>query len=429
MNLSSKIKSKEAAVAVIGMGYVGLPLMLQIAKCGFQVKGIDTDKTKVWMINKGKSYIEYIEDEEIKAAKLLEAQDNYTNIEDFDIIIICVPTPVTKNKDPDLSCIISAVNQLKSHLRNGQMIILESSTFPGTTEEIVLPILSESGLKVGEDYYLAFSPERVDPGNKEYTIENTPKIVSGVTQNCCEIACSFYSQFIDYVYKTSSTRVAEMAKLFENTFRNVNIALVNQLSLLCNKMGIDSWEVIEAAATKPFGFMPFYPGPGIGGHCIPVDPLYLIWKAKEYDFSLSLVETANQINNEMPWIVVGRVQQILNTAGKALKNSKVLLLGVSYKKDISDCRESPALKVIKGLLDGGCTVLFNDPYVREVNVDNQVLFSQELSTDLLSKCDCTVILTPHKVYDLNWIIEHSNLVFDTRNSTENFTKNSKIIKL
>jgi len=431
--LRNKIEKKKVSVAVLGMGYVGLPLALIISKSGFKVVGIDVDDTKVGHINHGKSYIEYIKDEEIRGlteSGLLGAQAHCNNLEQFDVIIICVPTPLTKNKEPDLSHIISAVDVVSQHLRKGQIIILESTTFPGTTEEVVLPKLARSGMEVGKDFYLGFSPERVDPGNHQYTTRNTPKIVSGMTEKCSELIYAFYSQFIENVYKVSSTKTAEMAKLYENTFRHVNIALVNQLSLLCHKLGIDTNEVIKAASTKPFGFMPFYHGPGVGGHCIPVDPLYLLWKAKEYDMFLSLIETAEEVNCAMPQIVIERITDILNGHGKALSHSTLLVLGVAYKKNISDVRESPALKIIKELQDKGCKVLFNDPYVKEIDIDDHKYVSQELDADLLKNCDCTVIITPHDSYDFDWIVKHSKVVFDTRNATEKVTTNpEKIIKL
>ncbi|WP_094548298.1 nucleotide sugar dehydrogenase [Petroclostridium xylanilyticum] len=433
MELLKRIKDKNVSVAVIGMGYVGLPLMLRMAESGFKVTGIDLDINKVNAINSGNSYIEYITHEQIKYlvdSCRLSAQSNDDSLEKFDVLIICVPTPIDINKEPDLKYINSAVEMVAGHLRNGQIIILESTTFPGTTGEIVLPVLSRTGMRVGKDFFLGFSPERVDPGNKRYGIKNTPKIVSGVTEDCTDLIYTFYSQFIDNVYRVSCTKTAEMVKILENTFRSVNIALVNQLSLLCHKMEIDIWEVIEAASTKPFGFMPFYPGPGVGGHCIPVDPLYLSWKAKEYDFLLSLVEIADNINSNMPYVVIDRIEDILNNVNKPLSYSKIMLLGVSYKQDIGDTRESPALKIIKLLQQKNCQVIYHDPYIGEVDIDNHKYFSQQLSGQLLSSCDCTVLLTPHSNYDYEWIVKNSNIFFDTRNATNQLKKyKSKIIKL
>jgi UDP-N-acetyl-D-glucosamine dehydrogenase len=403
------------------MGYVGLPLMLSIAESGFKVEGIDLDDKKVDSINNGRTYIDYIVDEQISSLveiERLSARNNYDGIEDADIIIICVPTPITVNKDPDLTYINSAVNEIAKRVRNGHVVILESTTYPGTTEEIILPALCESDMVVGKDFFLGFSPERVDPGNKEYSIKDTNKVVSGITEKCADIIECFYSEFVYNVHRVSSPKVAEISKLFENTFRNVNIALVNELSLMCNKMAIDVWEVIEAAASKPFGFMPFYPGPGLGGHCIPIDPLYLVWKAKEYDFSFSLVEISDHINCKMPSVIIDRLKDILNDLGKPLKGTKVLLIGISYKKDVSDVRESPALRIIKELKEKHCDIVYNDPYIKEIEICGHTYLSSELTEDLLMDSACTVILSPHSIYDYEWIAKHANAVFDTRNATD-----------
>lgn len=434
MDIFEKIKKRCATVAVIGLGYVGLPLMMRISESGFNVVGIDLDKTKINMINQGQSYINDIcgkDIENLVSSGWLSVQSDYANIENVDIFIICVPTPITINKDPDLTYILSTMKTLAQHLRKGQVIILESTSFPGTTEEFVLPILEQTGMRVGIDFFLGFSPERVDPGNSKYQIKNTPKIVSGVTKQCNDAIFAFYSQFIRYVYKTSSPMVAEMAKTLENTFRNINIALVNELVPLCNRMGIDIWEVIEVASTKPFGFMPFYPGPGLGGHCIPVDPLYLSWKAKEYSLSLSLIEISDNINSNMPYYVIERIQEILNGLGKPLSKSKILLLGASYKKDIADERESPIYKIMKGLKNKGSDIAYNDPYISELCLNNQTYYSQQLSEDLLKAFDCTVLLTPHSSYDFDWIVKYSAVVFDTRNALQGLEQlyRDKIVKL
>lgn len=433
MKLIERIKNKEVSVAVIGMGYVGLPLMLRIAESGFKVTGIDLDINKVNMINQGNSYIEYINDEDIKSLvtnNRLDVKNNYNILEEYDVIIICVPTPITINNKPDLSYVKQAIETITNHLRSNHLIVLESTTFPGTTDEIILPILSQTEFKVGKDFFLGFSPERVDPGNIKYEIKNTSKLVSGITEKCTNLIYTFYSQFIDDVYKTSNTKIAEMSKLLENTFRNVNIALVNQLSLFCNVVGIDVWEVIEAASTKSFGYMPFYPGPGIGGHCIPIDPLYLTWKANEYDFLFSLVEISNYINNNMPNIVINRLKDILNNFGKALSGAKIMLLGMSYKKNISDIRESPGLKIFKQLQKNGASVMYNDPFVDEIDIDNKKHISQNLNENILNDCDCTVILTSHSSYDYKWILKNSTAVFDTRNATKDIKQyREKIVKL
>ncbi|WHH58344.1 nucleotide sugar dehydrogenase [Petroclostridium sp. X23] len=428
MEINELIINKTAKVGVIGIGYVGLPLIIRIAECGFHVTGIDFDKEKTEKIKAGKSYIEYIDDSRIKTLvqqKKLAVQEDYNHLYEFDVIIICVPTPITNNKQPDLNYVDMAVNGIAEHLRKNQVIILESTTFPGTVEEYILPLLESKGLHVGKDFFLGFSPERVDPGNHKYDVGNTPKIVSGMTEACLGHIFSFYRQFIKQLIKVSSPKTAEMAKILENTFRYVNIALANQFAILCNRMGINVWEVIDAASTKPFGFMGFYPGPGVGGHCIPVDPLYLIWKANEFDYMMTLVQLSDDINSNMPHIIVQRVADILNMKGKAISKSKVLLLGMSYKKDIGDLRESPSLKIMDLLLKKKCEVLYNDPYIDSVEVESNKYYSRELDKELLNGYDCVVILTDHSIYDYEWIVENCSTLFDTRNILKELKKINK----
>jgi len=366
-----KIRTLYARIAVIGLGYVGLPLAVEKAKVGFDVTGLDRNAARVEMVNRGENYIPDILGSDlaqvVKEGKLHATQD-FSVISNVDVITICVPTPLDKNKQPDTSYIEGVVDQSLPYLHKGQLVVLESTTYPGTTEEIILPRIESLGLKVGEDVFLAFSPERVDPGNDRYKTKNTPKVVGGVTPACTEVATALYEQVLDgAVFSASSPRVAEMTKLLENIFRIVNISLVNELALLCEKMKIDIWEVIEAAKTKPFGYMPFYPGPGLGGHCIPLDPFYLSWKAKEYDFTTRFIELAGEINDAMPYHVVERAMELLNTNGKALNGSKVMLLGMAYKRDIDDLRESPALKVARLLADRGAMLSYHDPYIPEIN--------------------------------------------------------------
>jgi len=429
--LERKIKAKKAVIAVMGLGYVGLPTALAFVKAGFTVIGIDKDPEKVRKLRSGKGYIPYLADEDIASVKKLKATTDPGLLGRADVIIICVPTPLNKNKAPDISFIISASRDIAKTLKRGQFIILESTTYPGTTEEDVLPILADTGLKVNKDFYLAFSPERLDPGNKKFNISNTPKVVGGLDRRTTELGRLLYSNTSTEVVTVSSARVAEMEKLLENIFRSVNIALANEMAILCRRLKIDIWEVIRAASTKPYGFMPFYPGPGLGGHCIPLDPFYLSWKAKEHDLHTRFIELAGEINSSMPYHVVDIVADTLNKSNKSLKGANVFVLGVAYKKDIDDVRESPALKIIDVLRDKGANVYYNDPYIPTVRTDGgATLRSTKLTRAALRKADCSLIVTDHSCYDLNMIVKNSRSVIDTRNAAKNVKGDrSKIVKL
>jgi UDP-N-acetyl-D-glucosamine dehydrogenase len=417
--LKKRIRTRTAKTGIIGLGYVGLPLAVEMAKAGFQVTGIDLSQEKVNALNRGVSYIPDVPSQTVEsfvAADRLRATQSLAAVAELDTINICVPTPLRKNKDPELSYIIAAVEVIRNHIRVGQLIILESTTYPGTTREVVLPILEESGLKAGSDFFLAYSPERVDPGNSIFHTQNIPKVVGGITPRCAETAVFFYRQYIDNVFSVSSTDCAEMVKLLENTFRSVNIALANEMALTCHSFGIDVWEVIEAAKTKPFGFMPFYPGPGLGGHCIPVDPYYLTWKARMKGCEPRLIELAGHINSQMPAFVIRGMADALNEKRKCLNGAKVLALGVAYKRDTNDVRESPALQVLLGLQEKGCEICFSDPYVPQITVNETNLDSVTLSPELLQSMDLVVILTDHSGFDYAMITKFSPLIFDTRNA-------------
>lgn len=438
-DLEQRIRNRTARICVVGIGYVGLPLAAGFAKRGFRVTGVDVDEGKVEALNRGRSYIGDVTDEEL--APLVEggrlsATTDYAALEDVDIIFICVPTPFDKMKTPDLSYVIAAAEGIALRLHRGQLVILQSTTYPGTTEEVVLPILERSGLRAGTDFHLAFSPERINPGDREHTVENTPKVVGGITPRCTELAALVLAQLHPEVYKVSSPRVAEMSKLLENIFRSVNIALVNELAMLCERMNIDFWEVIEAASTKPFGFMPFYPGPGVGGHCIPVDPLYLAWKAREYDFNTRFIELAAEVNQSMPYHVVNLVARALNSVGKTVKGSRILILGVAFKKDVDDPRNSPAERIMELLTEQGAIVEYNDPYVPRFRVggdvfkrDRMELTSQPLTEEALKGADCVLILNAHSPYDFGWIVEHASLVVDTVNATRGLAHNPRVFRL
>ncbi|GIW47808.1 MAG: UDP-N-acetyl-D-glucosamine dehydrogenase [Deltaproteobacteria bacterium] len=405
------------AVSIVGLGYVGLPLALAFAGKGIRVIGIDKNPDKVKMLEGGRSYIEDITNKEIRdALGCFYPTTDVSLISDTDNVIICVPTPLSKTREPDISYIISAANDVAGYLRRGMLVVLESTTYPGTTEEVLKSIFEETGLRVGEDFCLAFSPERIDPGNKSFNVKNTPKVVGGVTRRCTERAVELYSRIVDRVVPVSSPATAEAVKLLENTFRAVNIALVNEVAQLCHRMGIDVWEVINAAATKPFGFMPFYPGPGIGGHCIPVDPLYLSWKAKLFNFRTRFIELADEINSKMPEYVVYRLFETLNEVGKSIKGAKILILGVAYKKDIGDIRESPVLEIIKLILEKGGEVIYNDPYVPEFDFLGKRWSSLEITDEVLEASDCVLIHTDHSVYKWDYIAKKARLVLDTRNA-------------
>jgi len=418
MTLKEKIGSKNAKVGIIGLGYVGLPLAVEVAKAGFQTLGFDHNEEKVGLINKGESYVEDIDAQIIKELiekGKLKATEDFSFIEEQDVVCICVPTPLGPSQEPDISAIISASEQISKHLRNGSLIILESTTYPGTTEEVVLPILQNNGRKVEENFFLGYAPERVDPGNKKYTLGNTPKVVSAIGGEAKELTKLFYSQICARVICLSSPKAAEMTKLLENIFRCVNIALVNELMVLCDRMGINIWEVVEAASTKPFGFMPFYPGPGLGGHCIPVDPFYLSYKAREYDFHTEFIELAGKINENMPYYVVSKISEALNKDKKSINGSKILILGVAYKRDISDTRESPAIKIIELLLKEGAAVSYHDPYVEELRVGNKAFRSQLLNEDVLRASDCAAIITDHSNVVYEQVAACAQQIVDMRN--------------
>ena len=422
--LKKKFSEKTALIGVVGVGYVGLPLAVEKAKVGFDVIGYDRNSVRVDQVNQGLNYIRDVDDNDLTTlveTSKLRASTDFSSLGQCDAIVICVPTPLTANLDPDISYIRAVGEQVAAQLRPGQLICLESTTYPGTTEEVLLPLLSQSGLKVGEDFFLCFSPERVDPGNARYTTKNTNKVVGGVTAACVDVGGCFYQQTILDVLEVSSPKVAEMCKVFENTFRSVNIALVNEMALLCDRLGISIWEVLDAAATKPFGIMRFDPGPGVGGHCIPLDPFYLAWKAREYDFHTRFIELAGEINIGMPYFVREKVSRALNQAGRPIKNADILVLGVAYKKDIEDWRESPAIKVMELLLKDGAKIDYHDPYVAKFVEHGQQWHSIPLSQERLERADCVIILTNHSNVDYARVVEQAKLVIDTRNATKNVT--------
>ena len=429
--LEEKIRDKSARVGIVGLGYVGLPLAVAFSEAGFKVLGFDVQQKKIDLVNQGKSYIADVSEaclSSVVTSGLLEATTDQNRLSEVDAICICVPTPLTRTKDPNLSYVIREAEEISQRLKTGQLVVLESTTYPGTTREVILPILERSGLKVGSHFYLAFSPERVDPGNKKYNIKNTPKIVGGIDPASTEIAKLLYHQVAEAVVSVSCPEVAEMTKIFENVFRSVNIALVNELSQLCDRIGINVWEVIEAASTKPFGYMPFYPGPGIGGHCIPLDPYYLANKAREYDFHTRFIELAAEINEQMPYYVASRIMEALNAQGKSLNKAKVLVLGVAYKKDVGDIRESPSLKVMQLLHARGAEISYNDPYISKIQLPQDTLASVDLTEECLSAMDCIVIATDHSCYNLEQIVTQAKLVFDTRGMTRGL-KQKNIVRL
>jgi len=432
-DLPSKIAARTATVAVMGLGYVGLPLAVEAATAGLRTVGLDLDEAKVSSIQAGRSYIPDVESEQVHqlvADGLLTATTCPQVLADADAIIICVPTPLRKTREPDISAIVAASERIASHLRPGSLVVLESTTYPGTTEEVLLPMFQAGGMKVGTDFFLAFSPERVDPGNKQYNTRTITKIVGGVTPTCTEMALALYRAFIANVVPVSSAKVAETAKLLENTFRSVNIALVNELSLMCRHLGVDVWEVIQAASTKPFGFVPHYPGPGIGGHCIPLDPFYLSWKARIHGYEARFIGLAGEINSSMPRHVVSLVSDALNAHRKCVNGSRVLVLGAAYKRDVGDTRESPALEIISMLAQRGANVRYNDPYVPSVSADGVELRSVPLTAAEVSLADCVVIVTDHSAYDYHWLVANANLVVDTRNATAAVREGrEKIVKL
>jgi UDP-N-acetyl-D-glucosamine dehydrogenase len=430
VQLRDRITDHTAHVGVIGLGYVGLPLAVEFASAGFRVTGIDIQQSRVDDFNRGHSYIQDVPDSvfaPLVAGGKLHATTDFSVIKELDTVDICVPTPLRKTKDPDMSYIVAASDEIAKYLHSGLLVMLESTTYPGTTDELVLPKLEATGLKTGQDFFVCFSPERVDPGNPKYQTRNIPKVVGGITPRCTELGALFYQQSLETVVAVSSTRVAEMVKLLENTFRMINIGLVNEMALMCDRMGIDVWEVIDAAATKPFGFMPFYPGPGLGGHCIPIDPFYLSWKSKESGIEARFIELAGYINGRMPEFVLEKIQNALNDAGKPLRNSHVHVLGVAYKREIDDVRESPALDIIALLRRRGARVTYSDPYVPVVRLDGGDLTSADLASSVAA-ADCCVIVTDHKNVDYDSVVEHAKLIVDTRNALKR-SRSDKIVRL
>jgi UDP-N-acetyl-D-glucosamine dehydrogenase len=428
--LRRKIESHQAHVGVVGLGYVGLPLVVEFAHAGFSVTGIDVQQSKVDAINRGESYIQDIPTAAlapfVKSGKV-KATTDFSVVKDLDTINICVPTPLRKTKDPDMSYIVNACQEIAKSFHPGTLVILESTTYPGTTDELMLPMFEEAGLKVGKDFFMCFSPERVDPGNPKYQTKNIPKVVGGITPACTEIGALFYKQALDTVVPVGSTRVAEMVKLLENTFRMINIGLVNEIALMCDRMGINVWEVIDAAGTKPFGYMPFYPGPGLGGHCIPIDPFYLSWKTKQAGIEARFIELAGYINGQMPHFVADKIQNALNDHTKPLKGSKVHVMGVAYKRDIDDVRESPALDIIHLLGKRGGLVSYSDPFVPHINADG--IEMKAIDPDQgVSQADCVVIVTDHKKFDYTALVKNARLIVDTRNALKGI-ESDKIVRL
>ena len=431
--LKQKIESGQSVIGVIGLGYVGLPLIVEFGLKGYRGIGFEVDEKKAADVNSGRSYIVDVPDENLKKCVddgKLTATTDFSQLKDCDVIIICVPTPLRKTKDPDMSYIMSAGDEIQKYQRPGQLMILESTTYPGTTDEVLLPMFAAKGLELDKDFLLAFSPERVDPGNPQYLTHNIPKVVGGVSDDSTEVAAFLYGKIVDQVHAVSSARVAEACKLWENTFRAINIGMANEMAKVCNALGIDSWEVVRAAATKPFGFMAFYPGPGIGGHCIPLDPHYLSWKARQHGFDSQFISLAEQVNSGMPAYVVKLVSNALNDVKKAVNGSKVLILGVAYKKDIDDMRESPALSIIDLLRARGADVMYHDPFVPEVTFDHaytigeaEPLYNNELTDDLIRDADCVVICTEHSNIDYGRICETASLIVDTRNALSTEIRN------
>ncbi|OQX71699.1 MAG: UDP-N-acetyl-D-glucosamine dehydrogenase [Candidatus Cloacimonas sp. 4484_275] len=432
MRLIEKIKDKSAIVGVIGLGYVGLPMAVTVARKGFKVIGIDVNEYAVTHVNAGENYIGDVDDEELKNLVnkgMLKASFDYAEINAADVIMIAVPTPLDRYQQPDSSYVRASVKSLAENVSENTLVILESTTYPGTTEEILVPAFQEKGFKIGENFFIAFSPERVDPGNKDFKTANTPKVVGGVTKKCNEVSKAFYEEILDApIHLVSSPAVAEMEKIYENTFRNINIALANEMTILCNRMGIDVWEVIEAAKTKPYGFMAFYPGPGIGGHCIPLDPFYLTWKAREYGYHTRLIELAGEINNHMPEFVVNKLSRLLNKKGLALSRSRIMILGAAYKKDISDVRESPVQQLMVELEKNDVTFDYNDPFVPSFHNELNDKIYKSVSLDGLENYDAVIIAVDHSVYDYQDIVNRAKLVFDTRFACKNI-ESDKIVRL
>ncbi|WP_100374077.1 nucleotide sugar dehydrogenase [Bacillus sp. FJAT-45037] len=431
--LLNKIDNKEAVIGVVGLGYVGLPLAVEKAKSGYKVIGFDVQDSRVQQVNDGVNYIGDVVDEELSEivkSGQLEATTDYARITEVDAVAICVPTPLDIYQQPDTSYVESSANEIAKYAHEGMLVVLESTTYPGTTEEIVRPALENQGFKCGETIFIAYSPERVDPGNKDYNTKNTPKVVGGITEACTKVAAALYRHVLEGdIHEVSSPAVAEMEKIFENTFRHINIALANEMAILCERMGIDVWEVIDAAKTKPYGFMAFYPGPGLGGHCIPIDPFYLTWKAREFNYHTKLIELAGEINNSMPEFVVDRSMKILNEDGKALNGSTVVVLGVAYKKDIDDVRESPVLKILSLMNKAGANTKVVDPFVPSFKLDGQIVETIQLEKELLQSADLVLITTDHTTVDYHLVAEQSPVIFDTRNVLKDVEKPNKYIKL
>jgi UDP-N-acetyl-D-glucosamine dehydrogenase len=427
--LEEKIRTRQAKVGIVGLGYVGLPLAVEFAKAGFTVIGIDLSDAKTARVNAGDSYVGDVSSSTllplIESGKL-RATTDFSVVQELDTVNICVPTPLRKTKDPDMSYIVAACGEIAKYAHSGMLVILESTTYPGTTDEVVLPMLEQGGLKVGQDFFLCFSPERVDPGNPKFNTLNIPKVVGGTTASCSEMGRLFYSQALQKVVAVSSTQVAEMVKLLENTFRMINIGLANEIALMCDRMGINVWEVIDAAATKPFGFMPFYPGPGLGGHCIPIDPFYLSWKTKQAGIEARFIELAGYINGQMPHFVVDKIQNALNDHTKPVKGSHIHIVGVAYKKDIDDVRESPALDIMMLLKRRGADITFSDPYVPSLQLEGTTVVSRDISA--VATADCVVIVTDHSAFDYRKIAEQAKLIVDTRNALKGITSGN-IVRL
>jgi UDP-N-acetyl-D-glucosamine dehydrogenase len=430
MGLREKILDRSARIGVVGLGYVGLPLAVEFGKAGYTVFGIDVDKERVENVKARHSYIQDVSDADmgglVAAGKLIATTD-YTVLKQIDAVSVCVPTPLRKTRDPDIQYIVDSTAKIRECIHPQMLVVLESTTYPGTTDEILLTEFENTGLKVGQDFYLAFSPERVDPGNPVYGTHNTPKIIGGVTPACTDIAQLLYSNVVERVITVSSTRSAEMVKLLENTFRAVNIGLVNEIAIICDKLDIDVWEVIDAAASKPFGFMPFYPGPGLGGHCIPIDPLYLSWKLKSFNYNARFIELASEINTHMPEYVTTKIARVLNRSKKAVHGSRILVLGAAYKKDIADVRESPSLDVIKLLHEEGAEVDYSDPFVPALHVEHATLYSVPLTAENLRQYDCAVVVTDHTCFDYDLIVRESALIVDCRNAVRKPAPN--VVKL
>lgn len=431
--LLDRLNNRTARVGVVGLGYVGLPLAVEFAEAGFSVIGIDVSASKVDALNRGESYIMDIPTERLKPlvqnGKLCASTD-YGALHDADTVSICVPTPLRKTKDPDMSFVVESVEAVSQVCHEGMLIVLESTTYPGTTEEVIIPRLLSNGFKVGENVFVAFSPERVDPSNPQYGVRNTPKVVGGVTPACTEVAGVLYRTAVDHVLEVSSPTAAEMVKLLENTFRAVNIGLVNEMAVMCDKLGVDVWEVIRGASTKPFGFMPFYPGPGLGGHCIPIDPLYLSWKLKALNYNARFIELASEINTSMPLYVVNKVMLALNDDQKSIKGSTVVVLGVAYKRDVNDVRESPALDVIGLLRERGANVVYHDPYIDQVRLEEgEIIHGVDYTDALLESADCVVIVTDHTSFDWQHVLDHSQLIVDTRHATHPRSGRARVVSL